>query len=61
MADTRGKIDLQKLKREMLEAKEAEVKYIRENDAKFRAIRQGVNSYEEFRWNLAPTYISLNV
>ena len=42
-------IDLRKLERELSSALEADKKYTRENDAKFRAVNQRVASYEEFR------------
>jgi hypothetical protein len=42
-------VDLNKLKEELLAAKHSEDRYKRENDAKFRAIAQRVESYEEFR------------
>lgn len=43
-------INLGRLERELAAALEADRKYARENDAKFRAIRQRVASYEEFRY-----------
>ena len=43
-------VDLNKLKEELLAAKHSEDRYKRENDAKFRAIAQRVESYEEFRF-----------
>ncbi|XP_076852819.1 dynein axonemal assembly factor 19 [Brachyhypopomus gauderio] len=42
-------IDFLALEKELKIAVEADKKYQRENDAKFRAIRQKVASYEEFR------------
>ncbi|XP_074662240.1 dynein axonemal assembly factor 19-like [Tubulanus polymorphus] len=42
-------IDFNKLERELEAAVEADAKYNRENDAKFRAIHQKVASYDEFR------------
>lgn len=42
-------IDFNKLQREFYTAKEADRKYWRENEAKFRAVNQKVGSYEEFR------------
>ena len=42
-------IDLGRLERELVSAIEADRKYSRENDAKFRAIHQKVGTYEEFR------------
>ena len=43
------KVDVDKLEREMLDALRADRKYSRENDAKFRAVNQRVQTYEEFR------------
>ena len=43
-------VNVEKLKKELWAARKAEETYQRENDAKFRAIRQKVASYEEFRW-----------
>ena len=48
MAGT-GEINLGKLERELASAIEADRKYSRENDAKFRAVAQRVATYEEFR------------
>ena len=48
MNDNEG-IDFQKLEKELASAVEADAKYQRENDAKFRAVEQRVASYEEFR------------
>lgn len=42
-------IDIGKLERELVTALEADKKYSRENDAKFRAVQQRVQTYEEFR------------
>ena len=42
-------IDFNKLNQEFNKAKEDDLKYSRENDAKFRAVNQNVGSYEEFR------------
>ncbi|XP_060758186.1 coiled-coil domain-containing protein 103-like [Neoarius graeffei] len=42
-------IDFSALEKEMKRAVEADKKYQRENDAKFRAIHQKVATYEEFR------------
>ena len=42
-------VDFNKLEQEVTSAMEAEAKYYRENDAKFRAINQRVATYEEFR------------
>ena len=46
---TMEKVDIDKLEREMLGALRADRKYSRENDAKFRAVSQRVQTYEEFR------------
>lgn len=48
MNDDEG-IDFRKLENELALAVEADEKYLRENDAKFRAVNQRVGSYEEFR------------
>lgn len=48
MNDDEG-IDFRKLEKELALAVEANEKYLRENDAKFRAVNQRVGSYEEFR------------
>lgn len=42
-------IDVTKLRKELGQAVEADEEYWRENEAKFRAVRQNVSSYEEFR------------
>lgn len=42
-------IDVEKLENELVNALEADRKYSRENDAKFRAVHQRVATYEEFR------------
>lgn len=42
-------IDFRALEKELEEAVVADEKYQRENEAKFRAVRQKVASYEEFR------------
>lgn len=42
-------VNVEKLKKELWAARREEESYQRENDAKFRAIRQKVASYEEFR------------
>lgn len=47
---TMEKVDIDKLEREMLDALRADRKYSRENDAKFRAVNQRVQTYEEFRY-----------
>lgn len=43
-------ISVSSLEREMVSALEADRRYQRENDAKFRAIHQRVGTYEEFRY-----------
>ena len=40
---------MDKLERELVNALRADRRYSRENDAKFRAVNQRVQSYEEFR------------
>ena len=42
-------VNLKKLERELVYALEADKKYSRENDAKFRAMHQKVATYDEFR------------
>jgi len=42
-------IDVKKLRKELGAAVRADENYWRENEAKFRAVRQKVSSYEEFR------------
>ena len=42
-------IDFGKLEAEVYDAVDADDKYQRENDAKFRAVNQRVATYEEFR------------
>lgn len=42
-------IDVGKVEKELVTALEADRKYSRENDAKFRAVNQRVATYEEFR------------
>lgn len=42
-------INFSALEKELQAALEADRKYQRENDAKFRALHQNVASYEEFR------------
>ncbi len=42
-------INLGRLERELVSAVEADRRYSRENDAKFRAIKQKVPTYEDFR------------
>ncbi|XP_042331117.1 coiled-coil domain-containing protein 103 isoform X2 [Sceloporus undulatus] len=44
-----GMVDFRALEKEMEQAIARDEKYKRENDAKFRAVRQKVASYEEFR------------
>jgi hypothetical protein len=48
-AKDEDKIDFDKLELELNAAVEADARYWRENDAKFRAVNQKVGSYEEFR------------
>lgn len=43
-------INFSALERELESAVEADKKYRRENDAKFRALHQKVATYEEFRY-----------
>ena len=42
-------VNFDKLENEVLKAMNADAKYQRENDAKFRAVDQKVASYDEFR------------
>lgn len=49
--------NLESLEREMAAALNADRRYQRENDAKFRAVNQRVGSYEEFRY---PSVIIIN-
>ena len=51
------KIDFSKLEKELAAAVEADAKYQRENDAKFRAVEQRVGSYEEFRDIVAASHL----
>lgn len=44
-----GALDLGALHRELRAALAADKKHAREDEAKFRAVRQRVGSYEEFR------------
>lgn len=53
---SRAPIDLDKLERELVGALEADRKYSRENDAKFRAVHQKVATYEEFRYESSKTF-----
>lgn len=58
MADLKeDKIDFVKLERELEEAVKADAKYWRENDAKFRAVEQRVESYEHFRDIVAAAHL----
>ena len=50
-------VDFTKLEREFNAAVEADAKYQRENDAKFRAVEQRVASYEEFRDIVAASHL----
>ena len=43
-------IDFDKLEAEVNAAVDADARYQRENDAKFRAVHQKVATYEEFRY-----------
>jgi len=43
------KVDFGKLEKELSDAVEADERYWRENDAKFRAVNQKVSTYDEFR------------
>ncbi|XP_061701317.1 coiled-coil domain-containing protein 103 [Syngnathoides biaculeatus] len=45
----RDVVDFGALEKELGAAVESERKYQRENDAKLRAVRQGVASYQQFR------------
>lgn len=53
------KIDIKRLERELVSAVEADKKYWRENDAKFRAIHQKVATYEEFRFAIYIAWFGL--
>ena len=53
MESNTGVIDLDKLETELVNALEADRRYSRENDAKFRAVHQKVATYEEFRLTYA--------
>ncbi|XP_033104823.1 coiled-coil domain-containing protein 103-like isoform X2 [Anneissia japonica] len=58
MADpNEDKIDFQKLEKELSYAMEADAKYWRENDAKFRAVEQRVETYEQFRDIVAASHL----
>ncbi len=50
------RIDLGRLEKELVSAVEADRRYSRENDAKFRAVNQKVATYEEFRWRLGISF-----
>lgn len=54
-------INFSALEKELQAALEADKKYRRENDAKFRAIHQNVGSYEEFRWATAVSFQAVHV
>ena len=43
------KVDFTKLEKDIANAVEADERYWRENDAKFRAVHQKVATYDEFR------------
>lgn len=49
MSNIEENIDFHALENELLSAIEDDKRYWRENDAKFRAVNQGVATYEEFR------------
>jgi hypothetical protein len=49
MSEGSDDIDVDRVHRELSTALEADRRYHRENDAKFRAVYQNVGSYEEFR------------
>lgn len=51
-------INFSKLEREFHSSKDAQAKYSRENDAKFRAVHQKVASYEEFRDIVAASHLN---
>lgn len=51
MSSSAGSIDVSRLEKELVSALEADRKYSRENDAKFRAVHQKVATYEEFRFD----------
>lgn len=46
----KAEIDFDKIDNQVHKAVLADEKYNRENDAKFRAIHQKVNSYDEFKY-----------
>ena len=48
-APDRDHIDFNALEEQLHAAVDADARYWRENDAKFRAINQKVGSYEEFK------------
>lgn len=50
MEESEFVINFSALERELESAVEADKKYRRENDAKFRALHQKVATYEEFRY-----------
>lgn len=50
MGESEFVINFSALEKELESAVEADKKYRRENDAKFRALHQKVGSYEEFRY-----------
>ncbi len=61
MSASGEQIDLSKLERELVGALQADRKYSRENDAKFRAVNQRVATYEEFRQGKIDNLSSINV
>lgn len=52
-----GAIDLSRLETTIQRAIESDQKYQRENDAKFRAVAQKVQSYEEFEGIVKASHI----
>lgn len=55
--DTDENINFSKLEQEFYAARQADEKYSRENDAKFRAVHQKVASYEEFQDIVAASHL----
>ena len=51
MSRTEDTIDFGKLEDEVHAAVDADERYWRENDAKFRAVEQKVASYDEFKYD----------
>ena len=52
-------IDFAKLEKELDQAVEKDARYWRENEAKFRAVEQRVETYEQFRWDRGRKILSL--